>query len=597
MTIVAMRRVSVAGRLADKEAILEGLQALGILHCVPLREPDPLAPIDAAGRRRAQTAYRHLVESPEQRRQYRPGTEFDSEAVFARITANRLQLRALADRRDLLTEWIGGVTPWGNIELPPLEQLGGHRLWFYVLPVKERSALEAVTLPWAIVSRDATQLYVVLVAPEAPPAEVLPVARTRFGATPLHRLQDELEEVEIAIEKAETERGELTRWSKLLRLDLAAAEDRDLRRDIAGQTLDMGPVFAIQGWAPVDSLPAIEHLVAERGVAAVIDPPGPEDRPPTLLRSGDPRLDGGGDLTNFYSSPSYRSWDPSLIVFFSFAIFFAMILADAGYAVLIGVIVAWFWKRMGGTDGGQRIRVLLAVIAVASFVYGVLAGSYFGVEPPKGSWIARLAIVHVTNFDEMMRLSVLIGAVHVGIALAMSAWIQRGSSEMYVPIGWIIVILGGLLLWLGKNDLKTAGAALLVLGLAVVFSGKAAARPIQKPMDWLLRASDGLMGLTSITKLFGDILSYLRLFALGLASASLATTFNNMAAGIELSRPGLGLLLSILILLVGHTINFVIGIMGGVVHGLRLNYIEFFGWGLPEEGYPFRAFAKREISE
>ena len=105
------------------------------------------------------------------------------------------------------------------------------------------------------------------------------------------------------------------------------------------------------------------------------------------------------------------------------------------------------------------------------------------------------------------------------------------------------------------------------------------------------------MGLTSITKLFGDILSYLRLFALGLASASLAETFNGMATGLQIGRPGLGLLAALLILGFGHAINFVIGIMGGVVHGLRLNYIEFFGWGLSEEGYPFRAFAKREIPE
>jgi V/A-type H+-transporting ATPase subunit I len=90
-------------------------------------------------------------------------------------------------------------------------------------------------------------------------------------------------------------------------------------------------------------------------------------------------------------------------------------------------------------------------------------------------------------------------------------------------------------------------------------------------------------------------LSYLRLFALGLASASLAGTFNQLALDIHAHKPGIGLLLAIVVLLFGHAINIAIGLMSGVVHGLRLNYIEFFGWGLPEEGYPFRAFARREM--
>ncbi|TVQ57950.1 MAG: V-type ATP synthase subunit I, partial [Rhodobacteraceae bacterium] len=78
------------------------------------------------------------------------------------------------------------------------------------------------------------------------------------------------------------------------------------------------------------------------------------------------------------------------------------------------------------------------------------------------------------------------------------------------------------------------------------------------------------------------------------ASASLAGTFNQLALDIHAARPGLGLLFAILVLLFGHAINLAIGLMSGVVHGLRLNYIEFFGWGLGEEGYPFRPFAKRE---
>ena len=97
-----------------------------------------------------------------------------------------------------------------------------------------------------------------------------------------------------------------------------------------------------------------------------------------------------------------------------------------------------------------------------------------------------------------------------------------------------------------------------------------------------------------VSKAFGDVLSYLRLFALGLASIKLAEAFNGLAAT-AFESGGVGLLLGLLVLLVGHGINFAMGLMSGVVHGLRLNLIEFFNWSLPEEGEQFQAFRKKAL--
>ena len=92
--------------------------------------------------------------------------------------------------------------------------------------------------------------------------------------------------------------------------------------------------------------------------------------------------------------------------------------------------------------------------------------------------------------------------------------------------------------------------------------------------------------------MFGDVLSYLRLCALGLSSAKLAETFNSLARG-AWDNAGVGVIAAIAIVILGHTLNLLLGIMSGVVHGLRLNCIEFFKWSLPEEGYLFTAFAKK----
>ncbi len=589
-----MDRVTLCGAAGDKAAVLDGLQALGVMHIIPLREPGPLTPDDPATRRRAETAFRHVSDAPERLRPYPDRDAFDAEAVIAQIMENRQRLRELADRHDELAAHVEGLEPWGDFTLPAPADIGGERLWLYALPRKERAALGGLALPWQVVGRTPTELMVVVIAPDEPPADLLPVRRTETEAEPLSRLREALEALKIEIEKTEHARAELTRWRALLGIHLAAARDRDELREVEAQTLEEGAFFAIQGWAPRDAAPAIEGFAAARGLALLIEPPAPGDAPPTLLRAGDDRLAVGGDLTSFYRSPSYRSWDPSLIVFASFAIFFAMIVADAGYAMLFALGAAAFWRRMGESATGRRARTLLAGLSGAALIYGVLAGSYFGLLPPAGSLLARLRIIDVSDFQTMMTVSVAIGCLHIAIALAAVAWLNRGTSRAVASLGWIAAIAAGLMIWLGGDGLGALGVVALVAGLGAVFWGGAADRPIAGPADWLLRIGDGLRGLTSVTKLFGDILSYLRLFALGLASASLAATFNDLAGQFRELHPGLGMLLSIVILLFGHAINVVIGIMSGVVHGLRLNYVEFFGWGLTEEGYPFRAFAKRE---
>jgi len=161
-------------------------------------------------------------------------------------------------------------------------------------------------------------------------------------------------------------------------------------------------------------------------------------------------------------------------------------------------------------------------------------------------------------------------------------------------------MLGGFAMWLGSGPnaprwLGAAGRWALGLGLLAVFVF-ASDRVVRDLRSAVLRLLDGLSALTGVTKVFGDVLSYLRLFALGLASASLALTFNDLArqAG---QVQGMGLLFSILILFVGHLLNLMLALMSGVVHGLRLNYIEFYNWALSGEGYAFQPFRKKESTE
>ncbi len=126
----------------------------------------------------------------------------------------------------------------------------------------------------------------------------------------------------------------------------------------AQQTCDRDPLFALEAWAPQERVRELAEYAARNGLVFESRPPAPDEHPPTLMRNA-PRVAAGEDLVNFYMTPGYWTWDPSGIVFVSFAIFFAMILADAGYAAVMGLGLLAFWRRLGRSMSGRRFRPLL----------------------------------------------------------------------------------------------------------------------------------------------------------------------------------------------------------------------------------------------
>jgi len=597
MTLVALKKVTVCGLTMEKQRVLNGLQDLGCLHLVPLRPP-PAEPERAASPHADDVvqALRFLSRTKVKRRQLPRDPSFDVSAVAAEALEIKQGLREATDKRDFLEQRIKDVIPWGDLVFPPHEQLAGYRLWFYILPAGRTKALQRIDLPWQIVHRDQRRTHVVIIARDEPPTDLLPVPRTHTGSKPLNELQLELEETEAEIEALMARRLALTRYIYLINLNLASAENAASLDHATQQTRDEDGVFAVQGWAPVADLKRLGEFASEHGLAMLAEEPADDEQPPTLLKNR-PALGAGTDLALFYQTPGYRTWDPSLVVFFSFTLFFAMILSDAGYAVVLAVFLGLIWRKMGRSDGGKRMRNLFAWLLGGSFVWGVLVGGYFGVTPDPGTWLGALHVINLQNFNAMMELSIAVGVAHLVLANLIVAYNNRRHlGLMASKVGWSLFLIGGFTAYAGggAGDAATVGFVLVAVGIAFVFLFTSQ-RPLKKPLDLVWRVLDGLRAVTDITKAFGDVLSYMRLFALGLASASLALTFNQLAGEVSGDVPGLGLLLELLILLVGHTLNIGLAIMSGVVHGLRLNYIEFYNWGMEGEGYPFRAFARKEV--
>jgi len=588
MSIVQLDKVTFVGMTEDRERLLRDLQELGCLHIEPFamesENQNTLGP--SAGTREA---LQFLRDYPQRRRQIKDTKRFDAIEVEAKVLDVRQRLQTLSDERDFLIKRIQDMRPWGDFEFSPLPDMGGLRLWFYVIPHRDMALIRDLPLPHEIVKKDNRYCYVVVVSENEP--EGMPVNRTHIGSRPRHELEARLEEVEVAIEDVQAERAYLTRWYSLLRENIATLEDKAALDAAQNRTYTRTGMFALRGWAPHIRLAELQDYARRHGVHIDAQEVQPDDSPPTYL-DNPPWLAAGENLVNFYMTPGYKTWDPSQIVFFSFALFFAMILADAGYALLLGIALWFFWRKMGASSGGRRFRPLCLVIVIFSLLYGMLIGSYFGVAPPKDSLLASLHVLDMSNTNLMMAISVFIGCIHVILGAALDAARHKNIVEGLESVGWACIVAGGLAFLLSM-----AFAPGVLKPLSVILAGVGAllvllfAAPFEKPLS---RLTKGLLGLTKLSGAFGDVLSYLRLFALGLASGSLAAEFNNMGAGINDAMPGVGVFFAFLLLFLGHAVNLLLGLASAVIHGLRLNVIEFFNWGLKEEGSLFKPFRRTE---
>lgn len=604
MAIVPLLKVTLYGPIQEKPQVLEALQELGCLHLIDLRgdgmqrQPRGVLAVET------HQALRFLQSSPLQRRAALDDSGFQLQEIVQQAESIERRQETLLDERDELRTAIQSLQPWGNFQLPAEGEWDGLRFWFYIIPHYRRAALKSRKEIWQVVAEDHRYAYVVVLSPEEP--QGMPAPRVQLDRRPLQELQTRIEQVEAELEDLHWQRGELTRWIAAIQRCMAQADDSAWQQHVARLSWDDAQLFALQGWVPVRDQSRIAELASALGLALVRETPRAEENPPTLIETSR-MFSGGTDAVTFYMTPAYHSWDPSGMVFVFFSLFFAMILSDAGYALVLGGFLMLLWNRLGESAAGQRMRRLATAIVITSGVYGVLVGNYFGWSLARETLLGRWQLMDGSNMPLMMGLTVSLGVLHLVLANLAVAWQQRTSLRMLASMGWVLALSGGLLLglhaaasveqsepgMLAGPDLSRLGLSLLAGGLGGVFLFSST-RPLW-PLNWRDgggRLLDGLLALTLIPRAFGDVLSYLRLFALGLASSKLATTFNELTAQVS-DYAGVGALLALLVLIFGHSLNLVLSTVGGVVHGLRLNCIEFFGWGLTEEGYPFQPFSKK----
>lgn len=598
MAIETLSHIDLIGNVSRYKTVVSELQGLGVMHHIPQADmeesqTDLIRNIEKR-LEQAKEAHYYLSGVKHKRRALSSAEQFDMEKVICEVLDNKLNLQSLKQRHDDLLQQIKKYEPWGYFDLGDLSAFHGYRFWFYKLPIGLKRDLPTLDVCYRIVKQDHQWVYLVVVAEQQPQDALLPAAPDIEASVTLSDLEEQLDQLEQSIEEAYVERQALSRWLSLIQEKMNAFEDHLNREKVSASSYFDESLFHIEGWVADKSLAELTDFCEQQGLVLTTRKVARDEMPPTLL-SAPKRMEGATELVTFYRTPSYHAWDPSLLVFTSFALFFAMIMADAGYAMVFMAVLLLYWRRLGRSDATRKGRSLALGIVLVSLCYGILVGSYFGVDA-SGSAFGVAKLIDLNDFDAMIKLSVTIGVLHLFIAnFCIGLHALRMTRQFYFAlpsIGWCLLLFGGWLSWQWHNPWNFS---VPVAGLLVVlfFSG---VQPVVDTKSLLKHLATGVMAITGASKAFGDVMSYMRLFALGLASASLAVTFNQMAAQVAQSYPGLGLLLSGLIVLIGHALNIVLALVSGVIHGLRLNYIEFFNWALSEEGYPFNAFKRKEQS-
>jgi V/A-type H+-transporting ATPase subunit I len=580
--IVPMQKLLVAVRRVDRDTLLTALRDAGVIHLVPV-DPER-ARVDDETLAQLRDAERALqVLSALEPRGDRPTIEPGD--IVAEV--HDIQRRA-AEQQSRLTglyRQLEQIRMWGDLRLEQVAQLqqAGLHVEFFGVPSDSLGQITAECVQRlgdlpnqqamvAVIQRSGEAELPEGAVPLPLPATDAPTIRAEAAEIDAARKADQARLAQLAHLTSEVER-ELSRVRQEADWTLAlngAAEDEDL--------------FAVQGWIPEGHADEGLAKLEASGMAALKSIPAEDDElPPTLIESPKWARPIEGLFGVLGTVPGYREFDVSIPFLIALPLFTAMLISDAAYGALLlfGPALAYPWATKAL---GTRFTQLLMVVGAVSMVWGTLTNAFFGFP------VFDKAVITVGTQDAairfMMELSFTIGAIHLSLAQLWQAVREYPHLRFLNKIGWAIFIWGmyGVVKFFvlkSPMTMETPWPYLLMSGaaLAILF-----ASPCSNPLRMVG------MGLAqfplSMLSAFSDVMSYVRLMAVGLASSVLAVSFNNLALDSGFWP------LAVIILVFGHSLNMGLGLIAMFAHGVRLNMLEFGNnLGLEWTGYAFRPFA------
>ncbi|SCA58436.1 V-type ATP synthase subunit I [Chlamydiales bacterium SCGC AB-751-O23] len=625
---IDVQKMLFVGLEEDRKSFFEDAQQLGILEFIDHRPylskdtpPSVLRYVNAlkALRRYPIVSYEQLKDS------------LDLEALATRIEETQNHLERIYEQKRLLNQEIARVEAFGFFkpsDLRFIQKHGKRELTFYFSKDPQKF-LELNDPDLLFVGSMHGLFYYIRLSNEKKELDGFIEMKVE---RPLQELQLELKGLKEESCDYNKNLSDFTKYYDMLHQQMTKEINKhhlDKAQKTADHCLD-NKLFSVEAWVAKNKLDSCMLLLKKKGIMAQPVIIEEEEKVPTYLEN-EGLAKVGEDLVNVYDTPAITDKDPSIWVLWSFAFFFAIIIGDGGYGLLF-LAAALLIKLKSGKLKGLSNRVLKLVLILSSscVLWGICTTSFFGMKVDIDHPIRKLSPLNyivkkkvdyhfvkkdltyqkwVKDFPSLkkfknpqsilrnakiqsgkevkyvlyddfadkilMEFAILVGVLHLCISFL------RLILQNWNGVGWICAIIGGYL-YFPASDLLSAtsfmhfilpfeSAFLAAMGKIMMFGGMGTAVVLSLIQNKLM----GIFEIINVIQIFSDILSYLRLYALGLAGGMVSQAFNQM--GLDLIYSGaLGMFFGPFVIVLGHAINILLSLMGGVIHGLRLNFLEWY---------------------
>jgi len=574
--IVPMKKLTLLVSERERENLISALGKAGVVHIKPVKPPkahditfleDKILNLE-----RMMTILRPYASSGKQQKKCSAVSILEDAERIEELYRERRSLKSAIDELNLKIRWFDR---WGRFDPESLSALRGKGVDIRLCRIKKDEFPKLKKLQHKVLSREKGYFYLAVVLPggeELPVQEVIPPPKS------------------VALLKEE--RGEL--GEKMDRIDIFLKEEaealdslKECRQGLEKELKFLNVKFGmkeeegfayLQGFSPAADLDKVTSVAKEYGAGYLAEEPDNPEETPTLIRT--PKwlriIDPVFKFMN--TIPGYEEFDISFYFLVFFSLFFAMLVGDAGYGILF--LVTTFLARQKFRKVNWEPFFLMYLLSAATIVWGVITGTWFGAERiQEVPLLHRLVIPQINSFSDtnqnfMIYICFIIGAVQLTIAHTLRALRVINSIKALAQVGWILV-LWGMFFAAGKfviaRPFPQEAGWLLVAGIVTVLFTSNPGKGILKGA----LATLAELPLNVISS-FSDIVSYLRLFAVGYAAVVVAQSFNDMAlaGGIHGVIGGIA---AAAILFFGHALNIILAFMAVIVHGIRLNMLEFSG--------------------
>jgi V/A-type H+-transporting ATPase subunit I len=569
--IVPMKKITIIVQAKDADSSVLNLRALGVLHVEHVQSPmgkdistlkEDITLITSGINILSEQEYLKLSA----KEQIQPA---DWKFVTKHIIDLSKRLEQLEEYARTLQARISEWERWGDFDPQEIERLKQKNIFlrFYQVPRKQISEIPSAVYVKEIFLQ-AGFAHCVIIAQEKIDLPFKEIPLPKMGLEKMRqRLAEDERMKNLLID--EIVKYRLHR-EPLIEIKKGLEKELEFQEAVQGMGR-AGLVSYLTGYVPIYDLEKVENAGRKQGWGLLTQDPSDADAPPVLLKN--PRwirlIEPVLKLLGI--APGYRELDVSPVFLIFFSIFFGILIGDAGYGLSYLLLAIWF-QRKKGTPQNANIFSLFYLLSSCAILWGILTGAFFGQE-----WLIERGIKPVVGaLNEPIKMQTLcffLGAIHLTIAHAWRVAIKFPHLTSLADAGWIAV------LWVAYFLARTLilGEVFPDFGLSLALLGIILILFFNEPRRNIFRRLGA--GFTSVTfglsfmSAFTDVVSYVRLFAVGLAGVAIANTTNAMAAG--LGRGTIGFSAGILIRMVGHALNIVLGPIAILVHGVRLNVLEF----------------------